>query len=70
MKRLARLTVVVLALAVLAPVLPRAAEAQGFPEVTIIHKGQTITVALASLPWHLLHGDTLAGGCVPPCEDV
>ena len=38
MKRLARLTAVVLTLTVLAPVLRRVAEAQGLPGVTIIHK--------------------------------
>ena len=66
MKRLASLTGVVLGLTALAPVPPRAAEAK-LPKVTIIHNGQTITVALAALPWHLLHGDRLAcDPTVPP----
>ena len=67
MKRLARLIVVVVGLSVLAPVLPRAAEAQKL--VSIIHNGRTIMVAPFAVPWHLLHGDTLADpSCVPPCE--
>ena len=66
MKRLARLTFVVLALTLLAPALPPTAEAQGPPKVTIIHKGRPITVSVLALPWHLLHGDTLPGTCTPP----
>ena len=56
MKRLAMLIVVVLGLTVLAPVLPRVAEA---PSVTIIHKGKAITVAASAVPAHLAHGDSL-----------
>ena len=72
MKRLAKLTAVVLALTVMAPALPRAAEAEGLT-VNVIHKGLTLTISLLALPWHLLHGDTLVvdtcpGGEVPPCE--
>ena len=63
MKRLVRLTVIVLGLTALAPVPPRAPEAQG---VTVFHKGRPITVALAAVPWHLLHGDGLCDPNVPP----
>ena len=68
MKRLARLTLIVLALSVLAPVVPRAVETQDL--VTIIHKGRTIKVAASAVPWHLLHGDTREicdDGTLPPC---
>jgi hypothetical protein len=34
------------------------------PKVQICHKGRTITVALASVPGHLSHGDTI-GPCPP-----
>ena len=65
MKRPAKMTAVVLALTVLAPVLPQAsAEAAGPPTtVNVIHKGRTLTIPLVALPWHLLHGDTLP--CLP-----
>ena len=70
-KRLARLTMVVLALTFLAPVLPRAVEAEGPPTVNIIHMGRTMTIPLMALPGHLRHGDDElcpTGGGVPPCE--
>ena len=63
MKRLAMLAVVALALTVLTPILPGAAEAQG-PMVEVIHNGMIISVAESAVPAHLAHGDTLA--CVPP----
>ena len=69
-KRLARLTMVVLGLSVLAPVFPQAAEAQGPPKVTIIHKGRTITVGPIAAAMHvLLHGDTFVNtdACPPNC---
>lgn len=65
MKRLIRLTLVVFSLAILAPVLPPAAEAGGH-KVDIIHKGRLISVSMAAVPAHLAHGDSLAGGCIPP----
>ena len=61
--RLAMLTVVVLALTVLAPIRPGAAEAQA-TLVEIIHNGLIILVDEAAVPAHLAHGDTLA--CLPP----
>ncbi len=63
MKRLAMLAVVALALTVLAPILPGAAEAQP-PLVEIIHNGMIILVDEAAVPAHLAHGDTFV--CVPP----
>ena len=70
MKRLATVTLVVLGLIVLAPVQPQAAEAEGLT-VDIIHNGRTISVSVAAVPWHLLHGDTFAeicdDGTLPPC---
>ena len=70
MKRLIILTIVLLGLTFLAPVLSPA-DAKGLT-VDIIHKGRLITVSIAALPAHLMHGDTLAetcpGGEVPPCS--
>ena len=59
MKRLAKLTAVVLALTVLAPAtLPRSPDAEVL--VTVIHNGRPIAVSVLAVPRHLLHEDTLA----------
>ena len=62
MKRLAKLTAVVLALTVLAPVLAPA-ETEGLPTILIIHKSRTLAIPLVALPGHLWHGDKLLGPC-------
>lgn len=60
MKRFAKLTLMVFALITLVIAVAEA----GGPKVSIIHKGQVISVSVSALPAHLLHGDTLV--CTPP----
>ena len=72
MSRLALLSIVVLALTVVGPALPWATAEADMPQVTIIHNGHLITVSVAALAVHLLHGDTFPNGCPPrnrpPCS--
>ena len=72
MKRLAKLSALVLSLTVLPPVaLPWMASAQADILVSIIHNGQVIRVGPMAAAKHiLLHGDTLANpDCPPNCND-
>jgi uncharacterized protein HemY len=45
---------------------PVAAQAN---RVAINHQGRVIEVSLIASVYHIVvHGDTLAGGCIPPCD--
>ena len=70
MKRLARLTVVVLGLTFLAPVLTQGM-AKAEATVEVLHMGRVLTIPEMALPGHLMHGDTLVcDPTVPPGCDV